>query len=462
MKALYQNNTKKILWNVIYLLLITCLIKFVTPDFPSFYSTFSRSFLYIILTAITIFSIHNWVLLPKYFQSQVKEYTFWCVGFLLIFIIVEIFIFQNILPEYLYRNNQSLIFYFTVTILSCIGLTFLCCSYTALFLNKKGRLNFLEFFVNFSIVSFFLIVTATSGQIEVTAVTVIVFTVFYIHTFFIVPLLTKSKRKKYFSFLLLISIFYLGSIYANLNHPLNLDTSEDVAKLLFFIIGSLLLVLFLSFVYGYFRIKIVSKEKLFTLKLGAKDSELKLLKSQVNPHFLFNTLNTLYATALEENAPKTAESTAKLASLLRYMQNDISKDYIPLVNEIKYLEDYIAIQKTRCEVIPEVKTIFKNIDSQKISPGMLIPFVENAFKYGIDPSKPSVLNVLVSCVDNTINFECTNSYNDAYKTYYKEQGFGIGITNTKQRLELVYPKNYTLVISKENQLFTVKLEINIK
>ena len=198
------------------------------------------------------------------------------------------------------------------------------------------------------------------------------------------------------------------------------------------------------------------------MRLGAKESELQLLKAQVNPHFLFNTLNILYATALDENALKTAESTANLASLLRYMQEDISKDFIPLGNEIKYLQDYISIQKLRCAVPPKVAVQFKNTENHVISPGLLIPFVENAFKYGIDPSAASTLRLSVICDENTIHFECVNSYDDTFKTYYKEQGFGIGIKNAKQRLELVYPKKHTLETAKENAVFSVKLSITTK
>ncbi|WP_339707408.1 sensor histidine kinase [uncultured Kriegella sp.] len=218
----------------------------------------------------------------------------------------------------------------------------------------------------------------------------------------------------------------------------------------------------LSLTYAHIRLKIQNRERFFNLKLETKKSELDLLKSQVNPHFLFNTLNTLYATALEENAPKTSESIAKLANLIRYMQSDISKDFIALENEIKYLKDYIAIQKLRCEVTPEIITNFKSIKGKTISPGLLIPFVENAFKYGIDPSKPSKLTLLVTGDPKGINFECTNSYDIHYKTSHKEQGFGIGITNTKQRLQLIYPKKHTLVIAKEKEMFKVKLSIITK
>jgi sensor histidine kinase YesM len=116
----------------------------------------------------------------------------------------------------------------------------------------------------------------------------------------------------------------------------------------------------------------------------------------------------------------------------------------------------------RCAVEPEIETNFKQIENYQISPGLLIPFVENAFKYGIDPSKPSKLKVSVICDENTIHFECVNSYDDDFKTYYKEQGFGIGIKNAKQRLELVYPKIHTFEVEKENNIFSVKISIEIK
>jgi LytS/YehU family sensor histidine kinase len=144
------------------------------------------------------------------------------------------------------------------------------------------------------------------------------------------------------------------------------------------------------------------------------------------------------------------------------MQEDINKKFIPLENEIKYLEDYIVIQKLRCAIPPQIEINIKNIEEHQISPGLLIPFVENAFKYGIDPSKESKLKVSVICDENTIHFECENSYDETYKTYYKEQGFGIGIKNASQRLALVYPKKHTFEIVKKETVFLVKIKINVK
>ncbi len=289
---------------------------------------------------------------------------------------------------------------------------------------------------------------------------------FYINSFYITPVLFISKKKLRYTF---ISILWFIILYVIcflilyfFTGPLGkkLVTSELLLVSYIIRVGIMVFIpIFLvSFTYGYIRIKIKNQDKI----LVAKKSELSLLKSQVNPHFLFNTLNTLYATALEEKALKTADSTAKLASLIRYMQEDINKDLIPLENEIKYLQDYITIQKLRCAVEPEIETKFKHIENHFISPGLFIPFVENAFKYGIDPSKPSRLKVSVICDENSINFECINSYNDDFKTYYKEQGFGIGIKNAKQRLDLVYAKKHTFEVVKEDNTFSVNINIKTK
>ncbi|WP_242131144.1 sensor histidine kinase [Aestuariivivens marinum] len=289
---------------------------------------------------------------------------------------------------------------------------------------------------------------------------------FYINTFYISPILfIYNKKLKY----IIITILWFGTLNAIyflilyfFSGPMGKSIVTRNALSISFILRATFMAyipLFLvSLTYGYIRVKIKNQDNI----LEAKESELSLLKSQVNPHFLFNTLNTLYSTALEEKAEKTAQSTAKLANLIRYMQEDINKDFIPLESEVKYLKDYINIQELRCAIAPQIETEFSNIENHTISPGLLIPFVENAFKYGIDPSKPSTLKVSVVCNENTINFECINSYNDAFKTYYKEQGFGIGIKNAKQRLELVYPKKHTFSINKTDHLFSVNMSINTK
>ncbi len=227
-------------------------------------------------------------------------------------------------------------------------------------------------------------------------------------------------------------------------------------SIIFFVIFSL------SYFYGYIRIKLKTSEKLFDLKLGAKESELSLLKSQVNPHFLFNTLNTIYATALEENASRTAESTAKVANLIRYMQNDINKDLIPLENEVGYLKNFISIQKLRSGIPLDVRTDFRNLENKEISPGLLIPFVENAFKYGLNGFDPMHFSISVHSDERNIYFQCINSYKEGQENSKTGEGFGIGIKNARKRLKLVYPTNHTLQIDDSGNVFKVNLQITTK
>lgn len=330
-------------------------------------------------------------------------------------------------------------------------------------LHKKKTIPYLEIIINLTILIIiytFSFLTPKMGSKEILSVT-LVLSIFYIHTFFIIPALVVQKNKlKYVILTIALSAtFYLliGKIIRTLFN--DVQTGEDVFYVIFTLTAVLLLTLSLSFVYAYVR-AIKAKERSFDLKLGHKESELRLLKSQVNPHFLFNSLNAIYATALVENASKTSESIAKLASLIRYMQKDMNENFIPLQNEIKYIQDYVSIQKIRSAVEPEVELRFQNIENYTISPGLLIPFVENAFKYGIDPSKPSKLELSVCCAGDWITFECINTYNEDYKAYDKEEGFGIGIKNAKQRLELVYQKKHTFEIKKLNGIFSVKIGIN--
>jgi sensor histidine kinase YesM len=314
-------------------------------------------------------------------------------------------------------------------------------------LHKKNTIPYLEIAINILIlliICAFSALTPKMGKKEILSVTLVI-SIFYIHTFFIIPVLVAQKKKLRYAILTIaLSLtFYLliGQITRTLFS--DVQTSEDMFYVFFTLTFVLALTLFFSSVYAYVR-RAKDKERSFSLKLGNKESELRLLKSQVNPHFLFNSLNSIYATALVENAPKTSESIAKLASLIRYMQKDINENFIPIQNEIKYIQDYIAIQKIRSAIEPQVTLRLENIENYAISPGMFIPFVENAFKYGIDPSKPSKLNMSVNCAENWITFECANTYRDDYKVYDKEAGFGIGIKNVKQRLELVYPKKILL------------------
>lgn len=194
-----------------------------------------------------------------------------------------------------------------------------------------------------------------------------------------------------------------------------------------------------------------------------KEAELAQLRSQVNPHFLFNTLNTLYAFALKEGSDKTAECIAKLANLMRFMLDDMEKESILLQREVSYIEDYIKLQSIRSAVEHDIVLTF-DIDEEQgysIAPMLLIPFVENAFKHGMNPNEVSHLKIDITGKSDKIQFVIENSVDENFEAYYKEKGFGIGIENVKSRLKHIYPNRHNISIAKTIDKFIVILTIDM-
>ena len=277
----------------------------------------------------------------------------------------------------------------------------------------------LEFTINALAASAFLLLkqppVPDRDFIEVLVLKMISITLFYSTAFGLSTILFKQKKHLKFLGLLFLSYLvtlggFLAVVYLkNGSNPIpdynSLNNFWAIATTAF------LIVLIFGLIYGGVRNLIISRFRKTERALGNTTSELLLLKSQVNPHFLFNTLNTLYATALEENATITASATAKLANLVRYMQQDLRQEFIPLEREAGYVSDYINIQKLRIASPLKIKTNFEDLDNAQISPGLLIPFVENAFKYGVDPDKTSRIEISIKVVKQQIQFCCKNTYN---------------------------------------------------
>ena len=160
----------------------------------------------------------------------------------------------------------------------------------------------------------------------------------------------------------------------------------------------------------YFFFKFSSDRKIiFNLRkdLGKTAAEYKLMQSQVNPHFLFNVMNSIYGIALQEDASRTADSIQRLSQMMRFLIFENQLDQIPLSKDLNYLKEYIAIQSLRTESVPSVKIehhIVDSMDNLFIAPMLLIPFVENAFKHGISMVKPSWIKVNAEVVDGQLKF----------------------------------------------------------
>jgi len=192
-------------------------------------------------------------------------------------------------------------------------------------------------------------------------------------------------------------------------------------------------------------------------------TELNLLKSQINPHFLFNTLNNLYGLALTQKADKTAEGIAKLAQQMRYMLYESNVDWIELEKEVAYIQRFIALQKLRLSEDDKVYIHFEiegNPQGIKIAPILLLPFVENAFKHGLTLLKATEIQILLQVLDNQLVFKARNTINPNPRSNL-ESASGLGLQNVKRRLELLYPKKFDLKIQKDELWFEIILQLNL-
>ena len=180
-----------------------------------------------------------------------------------------------------------------------------------------------------------------------------------------------------------------------------------------------------------------------------KTSELALLRSQLNPHFLFNTLNNIDSLIIT-NPEKASDAIIKLSDIMRFMLYDTTTDEVPLTKEVNYLKSYISLQGMRLKEPDFVKiTIEGNCQGRTIAPMLFIPFVENAFKHGLKNIPSPGIEVNLTCLIDSINFEVIN-YIDESREMNKDDTSGIGLINTKRRLELLYPERHELDITKEN------------
>ena len=198
------------------------------------------------------------------------------------------------------------------------------------------------------------------------------------------------------------------------------------------------------------------QSKILSTQLKLKEQELKYLKMQIHPHFLFNTLNTMYGSALKKS-DDTPEMILKLSNLLDYLLYQVDKPIVSLEDEINHIEDYISLEKMRFNDTLNV-SFSKHIQPKTIhiAPMLFIPFIENSFKHGTLKDGVLTINLSVEANSKTINFKISNSNHNEEKP-----NNGIGLQNIRKRLELLYPNRYTLDIDENNAMFTVHLKLNI-
>ncbi|MCE7994758.1 MAG: histidine kinase [Roseivirga sp.] len=201
-----------------------------------------------------------------------------------------------------------------------------------------------------------------------------------------------------------------------------------------------------------------AKSKLAEIEAKQAQAELESLKSQVNPHFLFNSLNNIYG-LLMEDVDRAGDSLLTLSSLLRYLIYASQKTRIGLEEEVKFLDDYMAMERLRlgdkCQLSFEKEG---DVTGRSLSPFLLIPFVENAFKHGSFATVgESHIHVKLHLEENKLTFKVDNST----KSKARKEPEGTGIANVKRRLELLMPEKHTLEVTPGDSRFYVKLELSL-
>lgn len=336
--------------------------------------------------------------------------------------------------------------------------------------NLKNKIFRISLHILFWIIILYSIVNSTGSDYFlsfsfVTESINLLFYVFvvYFNIYYLFPKYLKKKSLKVYIPVLILSVLLLTPIKGAILYIINYNDpfiKEDIISKLhytflttFFIAGTSTVFKILSEWVKYQR----EKKKLEKEKLH---SELKFLRSQINPHFLFNTLNNVYSLALVKS-DKTPEVILKLSEILRYMLYECNVPKVLLSKEINYIENYLALERLRQK--DDVKIDFMiegEVNDQVISPLLFTPFLENAFKHGINRViENASVDIILKVNKNKISFLVENTKPEfTTQDFEKKQG-GIGLSNVKKRLKLLYPNKYSLDI--ENTKFSYKIDMNL-
>lgn len=195
------------------------------------------------------------------------------------------------------------------------------------------------------------------------------------------------------------------------------------------------------------------------------ESQLQFLKSQLNPHFLFNNLNNLYSYA-QEGSPKTGDIILQLSAIMRYMLYESRENYVPLDKELQYLRDFIRLQELQMEDRGTVRfEVTGQTGGRLIAPLVLITFVENCFKHSMSGQAGDIeIDVQAIIEDDQLHFHCRNTYapEEHATSTNRYLSRGIGLENVRKRLELQYPERHELLIRQEDNFFIVDLHLNLR
>jgi two-component system LytT family sensor kinase len=265
---------------------------------------------------------------------------------------------------------------------------------------------------------------------------------------------------------ILVAIFPLSVIFHRY-FSLDEDTKRDIWTVYFFMFNylSIQFSFAITTVFKLLKSWYNREQKHRELEKVTVETELKFLKSQINPHFLFNTLNSLYALTLK-NSEQSPDVVLKLSNILRYVLYEGAKQKrVPLSKEIDYLKSYLELEKMRLGERVDVQfDIYGDFEDKFIEPMLFVSFVENSFKHGAGGNVKGAWVKVSARVDDESKFHLNVSNSKSKAKINKDKTYqgGIGLTNTKKRLELLYPKSHTLKVEELEDKFNVNLEIQLR
>ncbi len=293
----------------------------------------------------------------------------------------------------------------------------------------------------------------------------------YFVVYYLIPNYLLTKKYKHFAlysaytlvfstYLILIAIFGSFVFLSNMELQNMPPMSRNYIFILILVYLVVFIVSFISLLSHNFKTIAKNKElqnKILETQLEIKSQELNYLKKQIHPHFLFNTLNTIYGFALKQSKD-TPEIILKLSNLLDYILYQVNKPQVSLKEEILHIKEYIDLEKIRFQDTLVVSFKSDDIPDQKqIAPMLLIPFVENAFKHGNLINGFLKIDINVYLREDTLHFEIKNTFLNDDIPENKE---GIGLVNIKKRLNLLYKNNHQLQIKNSDNCFYVNLTIS--
>ncbi|WP_431135576.1 sensor histidine kinase [Psychroserpens mesophilus] len=291
----------------------------------------------------------------------------------------------------------------------------------------------------------------------------------YVATYKLIPdyLITKQywRFALYTSYTFIISLYLLFvSIFFSLIYISNFEYTNmnPLTKNILFIMTAVYLIVIVVSAFKLLKLNLKQasktnalETKILDTQLKLKEQELNYLKMQIHPHFLFNTLNTMYGFALKK-ADQTPDMILKLSNLLDYLLYQVEKPFVLLSEEIAHIKDYIDLEKMRFNDTLQVNfKIDVASETARIAPMLLLPFVENSFKHGSITDGKLTINIQLIADSNSIDFSIQNSNSENNTSQ-----LGIGLDNIKKRLELLYANQYHLDIKNEDGVFSVQLQLN--